>query len=189
MESAKNTWVTGYTAMGGGQGSCCDNDVHEVFKALGEVALTKSYVYEKADGSFEAYNAQVHLDGDTLVVVPSEDVVSNVSVQLQSDRAVSVEFYDGVKTENVSAGAPVWVKTKENAVDTSKLDKDSSLKDLKVSGGTMDKAFDKEVMEYSVDIGKKAGEVTITPVPGNTAAKTGDVETKRFRRRQDLRQF
>ena len=74
-------------------------------------------------------------------------------------------------------------------MDTSKLDKDSSLKDLKVSGGTMDKAFDKEVMEYSVDIGKKAGEVTITPVPGNTAAKTGDVETKRFRRRQDLRQF
>ena len=52
---------------------------------------------------------------------------------------VSFRFF----TENVSAGAPVWVKTKENAVDTSKLDKDSSLKDLKVSGGTMDKAFDK----------------------------------------------
>ena len=169
-KAPKNTWVTGYTAMGGGQGSCCDNDVHEVFKALGEVALTKSYVYEKADGSFEAYNAEAHLDGDTLVVVPSEDVVSNVSVQLMSDREVSVEFYDGVKTENVSAGAPVWIKTKENAVDISKLDKDSSLKELKVSGGMMDKEFNKEIMEYSVDIGKKAGEVTITPVPSSDKA-------------------
>ena len=39
----KNTWVPGYTAMGGAvtQGAACDNDVHEVFKALGEVALTK----------------------------------------------------------------------------------------------------------------------------------------------------
>ena len=37
-KAPKNTYVTGYTAMGGGQGSCCDNDVHEVFKAMGEVA-------------------------------------------------------------------------------------------------------------------------------------------------------
>lgn len=43
-KAPKNTWVPGYTAMGGSvtQGACCDNDVHEVFKALGEVALTKA---------------------------------------------------------------------------------------------------------------------------------------------------
>ena len=169
-KAPKNTLVTGYTAMGGGQGSCCDNDVHEVFKALGEVALTKAYVYEKEDGSFETYNAQAHLDGDTLVVTPSEDVVSNVNVQLQSDREVSVAFYDGVKTEKVKAGAPAWVKTKENAVDTSKLDKDSSLKDLEISGGTMDKPFDKDTKEYVVDIGRKAGNVTITPVANSEKA-------------------
>lgn len=169
-KAPKNTLVTGYTAMGGGQGSCCDNDVHEVFKALGEVALTKSYVYEKEDGSFETYNAEAYLDGDTLVVVPSEKVVSNVSIQLQKDRDVSVEFYDGVKTERVKSGKPVWMKTKENAVDTSKLDKDSSLKDLKVSGGEMDQPFDKDTKEYSVDIGKKAGNVTITPVANSEKA-------------------
>ena len=53
----KNTWVPGYGT--GSQGAACDNDVHEVFKALGEVALTKAYVFQKDDGAYEAYNCTV----------------------------------------------------------------------------------------------------------------------------------
>ncbi len=169
-KAPKNTYVTGYTAMGGGQGSCCDNDVHEVFKAMGEVALTKAYVVEKEDGSFEAYNAKVTMDGETVNITPEEDVVSNVSVQLLSDKKVAVNFYDGVKEETVKAGKPVWVSTKENAVDTSKLDKDSSLKNLQVTGGELDKEFDKDTYEYAVDIGNQAGEVTIIPTVNSDKA-------------------
>ena len=162
-KAPEDTLVTGYTAMGGGQGSCCDNDVHEVFKAIGEVALTKAYVIEKEDGSYEAYNASVETKDGKVVITPEEDVVSNVSVQLLSGKTVSVNFYDGVKEETVEAGGPVWISTKENAVDTDALDKDSSLKDLQVTGGELNREFDKNVYEYSVDIGRQNGEVTIIP--------------------------
>ena len=73
--------------MGGAvtQGAACDNDVHEVFKALGEVALTKAYVFQKDDGAYEAYNCTVEETDGGLVITPAEDVVSNVSVQVNQD--------------------------------------------------------------------------------------------------------
>ena len=169
-KAPKNTYVTGYTAMGGGQGSCCDNDVHEVFKAMGEVALTKAYVVEKEDGSFESYNAEASLQDGTLVITPEEDVVSNVSVQLQSEKKVAVNFYDGVKEETVEPGKPIWISTKENAVDIKNPDKDSSLTALEVTGGELDREFDKDTLEYTVDIGRKTGEVTIIPTTGSDKA-------------------
>ena len=168
----KNTWVPGYTAMGGSvvQGAACDNDVHEVFKAMGEVALTKAYVVEKADGTFEAYNAVVDVTDDLITITPFEDVVSNVSVKLLNDKKVTVNFYNGTIEEKVLAGNPVWIVTEENAVDTSTLDKDSSLKDLEVTSGKLDKEFDKTVYEYSVDIGAQAGQIGIKPVSSSSKA-------------------
>ena len=162
-KAPENTLVTGYTAMGGGQGSCCDNDVHEVFKAMGEVALPKAYVVEKEDGTLEAYNAKAEIVDGKLVITPEEDVVSNVSVQLLNPKEVSVNFYDGVKEAEIEAGKPIWISTEENAVDTDKLDKDSSLKGIRTEGGELDQAFDQDVHEYTVDIGRKSGEVTLFP--------------------------
>ena len=168
----KNTWVPGYTAMGGSvvQGAACDNDVHEVFKAMGEVALTKAYIVEKADGTFEAYNAVVDVTDDLITITPFEDVVSNVSVKLLNDKKVTVNFYNGTIEEKVLAGNPVWIVTEENAVDTSTLDKDSSLKDLEVTSGKLDKEFDKTVYDYSVDIGAQAGQIGIKPVSSSSKA-------------------
>ena len=58
--------------MGGAvtQGAACDNDVHEVFKAMGELVLTKAYIAETGDGHFECYNASCTPDGEGLVVTP-----------------------------------------------------------------------------------------------------------------------
>ena len=168
----KNTWVPGYTGMGGSvtQGAACDNDVHEIFKALGEVALTKAYVSQKEDGSFEAYNCSVEQKDGGLVITPSEDVVSNVSVQVNADTNVTVKFYDGDKSAAIAAGLPTWVSTRENAADLENADKDSSLRGLTVSKGELSPAFQADVTAYTVDIGTEAGSVDITPAANSEHA-------------------
>ena len=168
----KNTWVPGYTAMGGAvtQGAACDNDVHEVFKALGEVALTKAYVFQKDDGTFETYNCSIENTDRGLIVTPSEEVVSNVSVQVQEDTDVTVKFYDGDQSATISAGLPVWISTEENVADFEDGDKDSSLRNLTVSKGELSPSFQADVQDYTVDIGAEAGTVEITPVANSEHA-------------------
>lgn len=160
-----HTWVPGYTAMGGSviQGACCDNDVHEVFKALGEVALTKAYVVEKEDGTFEAYNCSVVKDGSSLQITPDEDVVSNVSLQLKNDQEVTVHFWNGDHTETVSAGLPVWVSTAENCVDIDALDKTAALTGLSVTGAELDEPFDAAADEFSVSVPETTESIQIIP--------------------------
>ena len=106
-----HTQVSGYTAMGGAvtQGAACDNDVHEVFKAMGELVLTKAYIAETGDGHFECYNASCTPDGEGLVVTPAEDVVSQVSVRLTRERAVAVRFSSGMTAGTVTPGKPRWI--------------------------------------------------------------------------------
>lgn len=106
-----HTQVSGYTAMGGAvtQGAACDNDVHEVFKAMGELVLTKAYIAETGDGHFECYNASCTPDGEGLVVTPAEDVVAQVSVRLTRERAVAVRFSSGMTAGTVTPGKPRWI--------------------------------------------------------------------------------
>ena len=37
------------------QGGCCDNDVHEIFKCVEEVILTRAYVHEE-NGRWDAFH-------------------------------------------------------------------------------------------------------------------------------------
>jgi prepilin-type N-terminal cleavage/methylation domain-containing protein len=76
-------------------GWCCDNDVHEHFKCLEEVALTSAYVVERPDGSLAAWNCRVSRQGEVLLVVPAEDVVSSVHLNLPLRREVEVAFAGG----------------------------------------------------------------------------------------------
>lgn len=71
------------------QGGACDNDVHEHFKCLEEVALTKSYIHEDA-GDLLAYNCQVTRDNNTLTITPSEQVVNQVIVHLDQPTTLVV---------------------------------------------------------------------------------------------------
>ncbi len=77
-----------------------DNDVHEHFKCLEEIALTSAYVVENEDGDFEAWNCTAEQDGDTLVITSTEAVVKAVHLNFAGTWAVRVAFAGG---ETVSA--------------------------------------------------------------------------------------
>lgn len=161
-----NTLVNGYQAMNWyeKQGSACDNDVHEIFKCMAEVALTRAYVAEKADGTLDVYNCTAERTADGIRIVPEEEVVSNVSVKLKESSQVTVQFYDGDQTANVEAGEyPVWITTKENCTDVANTDRNSGLSKLEVSQGTLVPEFSPEVTEYTLKLRPDAEEAVITP--------------------------
>ncbi|WP_139317679.1 hypothetical protein [Parabacteroides timonensis] len=82
----KDTWVSGYWSYDGG---CCDNDVHEIFKCMGEVALTSAYFHLRDDGTFITWNCSVQKEGDVWMVSPNENTVetlyTNVRQTINSD--------------------------------------------------------------------------------------------------------
>ncbi len=71
------------------QGGCCDNDVHEIFKCLEETVLKKSFVHEKADGSFLCYSCKAERNGDSIDITLLEETEILVC-NLTSDSKVSV---------------------------------------------------------------------------------------------------
>ena len=50
-----------------------DNDVHELFKFMGESVLTNAFIIEREDGSVAGYNCQVKRQGNHLDVTPFEN--------------------------------------------------------------------------------------------------------------------
>jgi hypothetical protein len=88
-----DTWTAGYIDMGEWpkgtsiQGAACDNDVHEIFKCMGEIALNAAYVVENADGSLETWNctAQRGAPGP-ITAIPAEAVASRVHFNLKNRR-------------------------------------------------------------------------------------------------------
>lgn len=71
----KNTFVSGYWGMDGG---CCDNDVHEIFKCMGEVALTSAYFHLRKDGTFIAWNCDVKKENGKWTVTPDEKLIDTL---------------------------------------------------------------------------------------------------------------
>lgn len=80
-------WASGYWGYDGG---CCDNDVHEIFKCLGEVLLTSAYVHQQPDGSFTAVNCQAKIQNGSLSIVPTEGCIDQVYVALTKEMPVTV---------------------------------------------------------------------------------------------------
>lgn len=135
--------------------------MHEVFKALGEVALTKAYVVEQEDGSLEAYNCTAQEENGSLVITPDEDVVSNISLQLKKDRDVTVHFWNGDQSQTIEAGLPVWMSTAENCVDIESLDKEARLDTLQVENAALTEDFDPEGSKFSVSLPENTASATI----------------------------
>ena len=87
--------------------TCC-NDVHEVFIAMEEVALTSAYVIEHPDGSWSTYNCKATVDADGLLTVdPAESVVSRVHLNLQKPHRVKLAMKES-KEVAASAGMQ-WI--------------------------------------------------------------------------------
>ena len=71
----ENTLVSGYGRYDGG---CCDNDVHEIFKCVGEVALTSAYFHVRTDGTFINWNCSVKKEDGKWVVIPDENTITTL---------------------------------------------------------------------------------------------------------------
>ena len=74
------------------QGSSCDNDVHEVFKAMAEITLTSAFVLERANGEIVSWNCKVKPVGGVLVITPNESIISRVHLNFKKEHSVSIKF-------------------------------------------------------------------------------------------------
>lgn len=100
------TWVTGYW---GNDGGCCDNDVHEIFKCLAEIAVDKAYLLQRPNQTLEAWNGTAKKDGAILVFTPAEKIVSRVHVNLALPAKVRVEFAGKSVERDLPAGM-AWIE-------------------------------------------------------------------------------
>ena len=66
-----------------------DNDVHEVFKCMGESMLTNAFILERADGNVVGYNCRVNRNGNTLTVEKNEKQIVNLHCNLKHPFIVS----------------------------------------------------------------------------------------------------
>ncbi len=97
-KAPSNTLTGGYW----GQGGCCDNDVHEHFKCLEEVALTSTYIIEQEDGTFSTWNCKIDQKDNELHIYPAEDVVTSVHVNLRKRHSISAHFAGKLITTQTS---------------------------------------------------------------------------------------
>lgn len=82
-----------------------DNDVHEVFKCMGEAVLTNAFIVERADGTIVGYNCRVKKTGDRLTVVPDEKQITRLHCNVK--RPYTISFCG--KSKQVEAGKADWV--------------------------------------------------------------------------------
>lgn len=60
-----------------------DNDVHEVFKCMGESVLTNAFILERPDGTIVGYNCKVKKNGTKLIVTPDEKQITHLHVNIK----------------------------------------------------------------------------------------------------------
>lgn len=88
-----------------------DNDVHEVFKLIGETALTHAFVVVRADGSAAGYNCNVMRRGKkNLIVIPTEPQITAVHFNVPEPMEATVEFSSGMV--KATAAPMQWLKAK-----------------------------------------------------------------------------
>ncbi len=110
--SAGETWPPNWITSGvqGGDGGCCDNDVHEIFKCLEEIALTSTYLVLGAEGSVETWNGSAEMVGNTLVLTPAEAVVNRVHVNRRGGAAHRLAVRFGDQLIDPPSEASAWVE-------------------------------------------------------------------------------
>ena len=81
-----------------------DNDVHEVFKCIGEAMLTNAFIVERKDGTVVGYNCTVTRRGGKLTVTASEKQITHLHCNLRN--AFQVTF-DG-KQQKLPSGYLGW---------------------------------------------------------------------------------
>ena len=95
------------SSFGRFDGGCCDNDVHEIFKCLGEILLTSAYVYKDENGKFIFHNCKGEIKNNMLTVTIAEDCINKVHFNLHSERIVTVSFGEMEIKNNIICG---WIE-------------------------------------------------------------------------------
>ena len=72
-----------------------DNDVHEVFKCIGETVLTNAFILERADGTVVGYNCKVKQEKGRLTVQGDEKQITRLHCNLKHPFEV---VFQGKKT-------------------------------------------------------------------------------------------
>lgn len=86
-----------------------DNDVHEHFKCLEEVALAAAYVVERSDGTLRGYNCTVRRSDDQVIhIKPLEGIVNRIHVNLRQSSDLVVQWKSG-KTRYRSVDKMRWL--------------------------------------------------------------------------------
>lgn len=86
-----------------------DNDVHELFKCMGEAMLTNAFIVERPDGEVVGYNCKVTRQGNRLVVKADEKQIANLHCNLKNAYSVS---FNGQK-KDVNAACLGWIFGKD----------------------------------------------------------------------------
>lgn len=86
-----------------------DNDVHELFKCIGEAMLTNSFVVEQPNGEVIGYNCRVTRQGNRLTVKANEKQIVNLHCNLRKAYTVS---FNG-KTQDLKQSYLGWAFGKD----------------------------------------------------------------------------
>lgn len=65
-----------------------DNDVHELFKFIGEAMLTNAFVVEREDGKLYGYNCHVRKSGSIWIVEPTERQITHIHCNLRHKQTI-----------------------------------------------------------------------------------------------------
>ncbi|MDR3119414.1 MAG: hypothetical protein LBU44_08400 [Mediterranea sp.] len=84
-----------------------DNDVHELFKCMGETVLTNAFIVERTDGSIMAYNCHATQRKGQLTVTADEKQIIRLHCNLKSPFTVS---FNG-KTQTLGSNYLGWAFT------------------------------------------------------------------------------
>ncbi|WP_304210566.1 hypothetical protein [Phocaeicola plebeius] len=79
-----------------------DNDVHEVFKFIGEAFLHNAFVVERKDGSLKGYNCNVKRENGIIIVDPNEKLVDNVHINIKGKQQIKIKSLNGEKKYVIS---------------------------------------------------------------------------------------
>jgi len=85
-----------------------DSDIHEHFKCLDEVALSKAYLAEDEDGNLITYNCKAKKDGSKIIIEPSENLVDKLHVNLYKDNEITIIFANRTLVRKIGKGM-TWI--------------------------------------------------------------------------------
>ena len=89
---------------------CGDGITCEIFKAMEEIVLTHAYVLERKDGSLLTWNCSSRQDQrGHLILVPAEDVVVRIHLNLQRPHEVRASFALGKTVSRVYQPGLHWI--------------------------------------------------------------------------------